>query len=199
MAAMAASWISDGKDFGYFWSTTRLDTSFQILSQLAIPFRRISKHIFTLAAVVLSLIYDRNEFRYFWYTAPPILTSSFESIGLSGQDNKFKIDFQDGRSGRHLGSQWPPSWISDRNDFRHFLIYQSLWYFLLSFESNGFSVQQEKFKKIQDGGHENEIVLAIFDLQVTSILPIKFRVNWYSGSGEEVQYRFSKWPPWRTS
>ena len=45
------------------------------------------------------------------------VTSSFESTGLSGQDNKFKIDFQDGRNGRHLGSQWPPSWIFDRNDF----------------------------------------------------------------------------------
>ena len=32
--------------------------------------------------------------------------------------------------------------------------------------------------------------LAIFDLQVTLILPIKFRVNWPFCSGEQVQNRF---------
>ena len=30
-------------------------------------------------------------------------------------------------------------------------------------------------------------ILAIFDLQVTPILPTKFRVNWPIGSGEEVK------------
>ena len=39
----------------------------------------------------------------------------------------------------------------------------------------------------------NGMILAIFDLQVTLILPIKFQVNWPLGSREDVQYRFSSW------
>ena len=37
--------------------------------------------------------------------------------------------------------------------------------------------------------------LAIFDLQVTPILPSKFGVNWHFGSGEEAKNRFSRWLP----
>ena len=40
--------------------------------------------------------------------------------------------------------------------------------------------------------------LAIFDLYVTSILHIKFRVDWPFSSGE-ILNRFSKWRPWRPS
>ena len=45
----------------------------------------------------------------------------------------------------------------------------------------------------QDSGHRisNRTILAIFDLQVTSILSMKFRVNWPFGSGEKVQNKFS--------
>ena len=59
--------------------------------------------------------------------------------------------------------------------------------------SIGLSVQK-KFKiDLQDGGHIRFPIgtnLAIFDLQVSQILPIKFPVNWPFCSGEEVQYRF---------
>ena len=34
------------------------------------------------------------------------------------------------------------------------------------------------------------MILAIFDLQVTSMLPTKFGVNWPFGSGEEVKIDF---------
>ena len=43
------------------------------------------------------------------------------------------------------------------------------------------------------------MILAIFDLQVTQMLPTKFRVNWPFGSGEEAKKRFSRWLPWHTS
>ena len=36
------------------------------------------------------------------------------------------------------------------------------------------------------------MILAIFDLQVTQMLPTKFRVNWPFGSGEEAKNRFSR-------
>ena len=42
-------------------------------------------------------------------------------------------------------------------------------------------------------------ILAIFDLQVTPMLPTKFRVNWPFSSGEEAKNRFSRWLPWRPS
>ena len=41
-------------------------------------------------------------------------------------------------------------------------------------------------------------ILAIFDLQVILIFPTKFPVNWPLGS-EEVQNRFSRWPPCQPS
>ena len=40
------------------------------------------------------------------------------------------------------------------------------------------------------------MILAIFDLQVTLMLPSKVGVNWPFGSGEEAKNRFSRWRPW---
>ena len=36
-------------------------------------------------------------------------------------------------------------------------------------------------------------------LQITPILPTKFPVNWYFGSGEEVQNRLPRWQPYLIS
>ena len=68
----------------------------------------------------------------------------------------------------------------------------------------------------QDGGHGGHLgfpvgtILAIFDLQVTlmlptmiqvvPMLPTKFQVTWPFGSvEEEVKNRFSRWRPWQPS
>ena len=40
-------------------------------------------------------------------------------------------------------------------------------------------------------------ILAMFDLQVISMLPAKFRVNWPFSSEEEEKNWFSRWRPWR--
>ena len=86
---------------------------------------------------------------------------------------------------------WWPSWISDRHNFSHFLIYKSPRCFLASLESIGLLVQEKKRKiDFQDGGHPGFLIgmiLAIFDLQVTLILPSKFGVNWPFSSGEEAK------------
>ena len=42
-------------------------------------------------------------------------------------------------------------------------------------------------------------ILAIFDLQVTPMLPSKFGVNWPFGLGEEANKRFPRWLPWLPS
>ena len=67
-----------------------------------------------------------------------------------------------------------------------------------SFESIGLSVQEKKFNiDFQDGGHGGifafpiRMTLATFDLQVTSILSMKFLVNWPFGSEVKIQNRLS--------
>ena len=55
------------------------------------------------------------------------------------------------------------------------------------FESVGLSVQERKFNiDVQDEGHLGFPIrtnLATFDLQITAILPIKFRIKWPFSSG----------------
>ena len=62
----------------------------------------------------------------------------------------------------------------------------------------GLSIQEKKFKiDFQDGNCGDHLVfpigmiLAIFDLQVTSMTLTKFQVNWPFGSGEGAKNRFS--------
>ena len=64
---------------------------------------------------------------------------------------------------------------------------------------------EEAKNRFSDGGHGGHFgftigtSLAIFDLQVTPMLPTKFQVNWPFGSGEGAKKRFSRWRPWRPS
>ena len=70
------------------------------------------------------------------YKSPRCFLSSFESNGLSVQKKKGK-----------RFSRWPPSWISDQNDFSYFYIYKSSRCFLPIFKSTGPLVQENKQKK----------------------------------------------------
>ena len=67
------------------------------------------------------------------------------------------------------------------------VLYKSPWWFLESLEPIGLSVQEKKRKiDFQDGGHLGfpiGTILAIFDLQVTPMLPTKYQVNWPRGVG----------------
>ena len=83
--------------------------------------------------------------------------------------------------------------------FSLFLIYKSPQCLLPSLETIGLSVQEKKLNiDFQDGGHGGHLgllirmILAIFDLQVTLMLPNKFRVKWLLGLGEEAKNRFSR-------
>ena len=89
--------------------------------------------------------------------------------------------------------------------FKLFLICKSPRWFIPSFKSTGLSVQKKWKIDFQDGHHIGHLgfpigrILAIFDLKVTPMLPIKFQVNWPLGS-EEAKNRFSGrllwWPSW---
>ena len=48
-------------------------------------------------------------------------------------------------------------------------------------------------------GFPIQMLLAIFDLQVSLIFPTKFRVNWLFGSGEEAKNIFSRLQLWQPS
>ena len=61
----------------------------------------------------------------------------------------------------------------------------------------GLPIQEKKFKiDLQDGNCGGHLVfligaiLAIFDLQVTLMIPTKFQVNWTPGSGKEAKIDF---------
>ena len=70
------------------------------------------------------------------------------------------------------------------------------------YESVGLLVHEKKKKTDpQDGCHGGYLgfpirrILSIFDLQVTLMLPTKFRLNLPFGSVKEGKNRFSRWPP----
>ena len=80
--------------------------------------------------------------------------------------------------------------------FMLLFIYKSPRFFLPSFMSIVLSVQKWKID-FQDGGHLGfpiRTTLAIYDLQVTPMLPTKFQVSWPPGSAE-AKHWFSRWPP----
>ena len=45
-------------------------------------------------------------------------------------------------------------------------------------------------------GYRNETILAILNLYVTPMPPIKFRLNLTYSLGGDVVLRISRWPPW---
>ena len=83
-------------------------------------------------------------------------------------------------------SRWRPSRISNQQDFSYFLP--------TSHPDASYQVQERKRKiDFQDGSHNGHLGfpirtnLAIFDVQVTLMLPTEFQVSWPFSSGEEVK------------
>ena len=128
----------------------------------------------------INFSWKENKHKY----RSPDYQTSFESVGLSVQEKKLYLDFQDGSYCGHLG----------------FPVRMSL----ATFDPHVTSILQMKFPVSWSFGSEEknlEIpirkILAVFGLQVTPILPTKFRVNWLFRSGED-QNRFSRWRLWRS-
>ena len=95
------SWVSNRTNFSYFWPSSHPNALYQVSSQLAFRFRRKAKNRFQdgghddhpgFPIGKILAIFDLQVARCF--------LPSFESIGLSLQEKKQKIDFQDGS---HLG------------------------------------------------------------------------------------------------
>ena len=83
--------------------------------------------------------------------------------------------------------------------------FQVNWLLGLGEEAKKKKKKKKKKKDFQDGHHGGHLgfpismILAIFNLQVTLMLPTKFGFNWPFGSGEEAKIRFSRWRPWLLS
>ena len=110
------------------------------------------------------------------YESPQCFLPSFESTGLSVQEKRRKIDFQDGCHGGHLG--YPTGTILAILDLQVTPMTP------MKFGVNWpFGAGEEPNIDFQDGGHGGHLgflirtILAIFDLQVTLMLPTKFRVK----------------------
>ena len=87
-----------------------------------------------------------------------------------------------------------PSWIADRKDFCYFCStrHPNAPYEVSS--QLAFRFRRRSELDFQDSNHGSHglgfpigTILAIFDLQVTPMLPTKFQVDWPFGSGEEAK------------
>ena len=127
-----------------------------------------------------SWISDRNDFSSFFILCriETFILQSFKSIGVSVQEKKRKVDFQDGCHGGHLG----------------FLIGTILATFDLQVNPMLHTEFQVNWP-FGSGGEAIGTILAIFYLQLTPMLPTKFRVNWPYDSGGEAKNIFSGWRP----
>ena len=99
--------------------------------------------------------------------------------------------------------RWPsrwPSWIAEQNDFSSSESL-SLRCFPSNFGTIQLTVWEMSFEEFHGGrlGYRNGTILAILNLYVAPMPPIKFRLNPTYGFGGDVVKRLSRWPPWRPS
>ena len=148
-----------------------------------------------MAAMAAILDFRSARFYLFLiYKSPRCFLPSLESVGLSVQEKKRKIDFQDGCHGGHLG--FPIGTSLAIFDLQVTPMLPSK--FGVNWPFGSGEEAKNRFSRWLHGGHLGFPIgtsLAIFDLQVTPMLPSKFGVNWPFGSGGEAKNRFSRWLP----
>ena len=126
---------------------------------------------------------------FFIYKSPRCFLPSFESTGLSVQEKKRIIDFQDDS---HLG--FPIGTILGIFDLQFIPMLSTNFRVNWPFGSG----KEAKKKEFQEGRHGGNfgfpigMILVIFDLQVTPMLPTKLRVYWPFCSGEEAKINIFK-------
>ena len=128
----------------------------------------------------MAAILDFRSKRFWLFFAPqvtPIFPTKFQVNWPFGSGVEAKIGFQDGRR----------------------LIYKSpdASYQVSSQLAFGSGEEaKNKFSRWPPLGFPIGTILAIFDLQVTRMLPTELQVNWPFGSGEEAKNRFQDgWRP----
>ena len=164
------------------------------LSQLPFRFKRkSSKQIFKMDAMAAIWDFLSQQFELFFiFKSPRCFLPSFESIGLSVQKKKGKIDFQDGHHlgfliGTILAILISSSHLDASYQFSNQL---ALWFRKIS--------EKKSFKMAAILDFQSKQFKLFLDLQVTPMLPTKFQVKWPFSSGE-AKNRFSRWLSWRPS
>ena len=97
---------------------------------------------------------------------------------------EFQVNWPFG-SGKEAKDRFLVWWVSNPNDFSHpYSSYQvssqlTFWFRRRSKNTHGHRL-----------GFQIGTILAIFDLQITPMLPTNFQASWPFGSGEEDKIRF---------
>ena len=148
-----------------------------------------------------SWIYNQNDLAIFIYKSPRCFLSSFKTNGLSFQEKKRKIDFQDGshlgfpirtilaifylQVTRMLPSKFQINWpfVSEEEAKNRFSRLRPWWPSWIS-DQNNFSYCCSTRHPIAS--------YQVVALQDTPLLPTKFKVNLPFISGEEAKNRFSR-------
>ena len=182
------SWIFNQNDFSYFWSTSHLNTSNDVLVNWSFGSgENVQNRFSTWLLGQPSWISDQNDFSYFWSTShPPYFLSNFKPMGLFYSEDEVQNRF----SRWQLWGPWTFSYFWST-------MYKSPWWFLPSFKSIGLSVQEgeNRFSRWSPSWISDCNNLSYsFILPVPSMLPTHVRANWPFYS--EVRNRFSRWPPW---
>ena len=106
------SWISDQNDFSYFWSTSHLDASYQVSSQLA----------FLIQETKLKTDFqDGGHNGHLGFQIGKILANFYLQV-TPMLPTKFPVNWPIGSGGetKNRFSRWRPYWISDLGDFSYF-------------------------------------------------------------------------------
>ena len=137
-------------------------------------------------------ILDIRMILFLIYKSPRYFLSSFESIGLSVKEKKFKIEFQDGDCGGPIGFLIRTS--SAIFDLKVLSTnFQVSWHFGTLAPIYQVSSQLASWFKRRNSARVFKVAAI---LQIALICPTKFWVNGPFGLGEETQNRFSRW--WRS-
>ena len=123
-----------------------------------------------------SWVSDRNELSYFYIQSTPMLPIKFQ----------VSWPFESEEDTKNMFSRWPPqqtSWISDRKDFSYILFTNHLDASYKVSSQLDLRFRRRSEKNFRNRHYDGYIVfpigtiLAIFDLQITPMLPTKFQVN----------------------
>ena len=180
-------WISDWNDFTYFFLDLQVTPVLPTkLSQLAFLFGRRSATDFQDGGRGGHLCFQiRTTLANFDSTSHPSTLPSFESVCLSVQEKKHKIDFQNGRYSGDLGLSIGT--ILARFALQVTLILPTKFWANWTFGS-GEEAQSSfsRWRLWRPYWISDRNTFSSFDLQVAPILPSKFRVNWPRGVGGVV-------------
>ena len=165
----------DQNYFSLFWSASHPDTSFQVSSQMAFLGPVVQSVVsLTSSSMVISLTVLADSIHNILIFFAEKMWVAFAATDIFSAKN-FSIFVY------HLIKILTNRSLTTSLALNNWALFRS---------SKQIFKRHHGLSRWYHGGH---LILTVFDLQVTLILPSKFQVNWPCGSGG-VQNRFSGWP-----